>query len=105
MASVGGIFHQHADAEQVADALTLAGVEPESIRFDEIPRSLVDVLGPLGIPGEAIEEYERDVLPGDILLVVNTEALPAEAIVNEIDRVGGLTVEFGRTPAGHVGEQ
>ncbi|MGH2461085.1 MAG: hypothetical protein ACRDIY_19685 [Chloroflexota bacterium] len=105
MVSVGGIFHRRADAQQVADALTLAGVEPGSIRDEEIPTSLVDVLGPLGIPHQAIAEYERAVVPGDILLIVNTEALPAMAIVNEIGRVGGLSIEFGRAPVGHVGEQ
>lgn len=105
MASVGGIFHRRVDAQRAADALTLAGVEPRAVRFEEIPVSLVDALGPLGIPIESIGEYERDVIPGDILLLVNTVALPSSAIVNEIGRAGGLVVEFGRTPEGHVGER
>lgn len=103
MTSIGGIFHQRSDAQQVADALTLAGVEPGSIRFEVLPRSLVDALGPLGIPREAVREYERHVVPGDILLFVNTEALPAAAIANEIARVGGLVVQAGRAPAGDIG--
>ncbi|HVC32454.1 MAG TPA: hypothetical protein VNL16_02985 [Chloroflexota bacterium] len=105
MISVGGIFHQRSDAQQVADALVLAGVDPGSIRFEVLPRPLTDVLGPLGIPGEAIREYERHVVPGDILLFVNTEALPAAAVANEIARVGGLVVQLGHAPAGHLGER
>lgn len=105
MASVGGIFHLRSDAQQVADALTLAGVEPGSIRFEVLPQSLVDALGPLGIPDEAVREYERHVIPGDILLFVNSEALPETAIANEIARVGGLVIELGHTPASHIGER
>ncbi len=105
MVSVGGIFHQRADAKQCADALALAGVEPDSIRSEILPRSLEDVLGPLGIPAEAIREYERHVVPGDILLLVNTDALPSDTIANEIARSGGLVVQVGYAPAGHPGER
>ena len=105
MVSVGGIFHLRADAQKVADALALAGVEPGSIRYEVLPKSLEDALGPLGIPIEAIREYERHVTPGDILLFVNTDALPVEAIANEIARCGGLVVQVGYTPAGHPGER
>lgn len=104
MASVGGIFHERSDAQQVADDLTLAGIEPGSIRYVEIPRSLVDVLGPLGIPSEALAEYERNTQPGDILMIVTSNALPATTIINEIGRRGGLTIEMGWAPLGHPGD-
>lgn len=105
MVSVGGIFHQRADAQKCVDALMLAGVERESIRTEALRRSLEDVLGPLGIPTEAIREYERQVVPGDTFVFVNTEALPAEAIVNEVARTGGLVVQAGYTSAGHPGDR
>lgn len=105
VALVGGIFHRREDALQVAEALILAGVERDSIHLDLLPHPLSDVLGPLGIPEEAIEEYETQVTPGDSLLIVITEALPAEAIANEVGRGGGLVIQFGYTPAGHPGER
>ena len=105
MASVGGLFHRREDAEQVADALILAGVEASAIRFDVLPDSIVDALGLLGIPEEAIREYLRQVVPGDILLAVNTRSLPEETIVNEIGRNGGLAVQLGRAPSAHPGER
>jgi hypothetical protein len=98
MNSVGGIFHQRNNAWEAADALVYAGVAAESLRVETLPRSLIDVLGPLGVPSEAITEYERDVVPGDVLLVVTTDRLPAEAIANEIAHAGGLVVEYGRAP-------
>lgn len=105
VASVGGIFHQRSDAQQVADALVLAGVEPESIRFEVLPRSVADVLGLLGIPPEAVRQYERHVVPGDIFLVVTSDALPANAIANEIARAGGMVVELGHTPTSRIGDR
>ncbi|HEX5415889.1 MAG TPA: hypothetical protein VFZ25_09490 [Chloroflexota bacterium] len=107
MLAVGGVFHQRSDAQQAADALGLAGVDASAFRFQVLPRShsLVDVLGPLGIPEEAIHLYERHVNPGDILLVVTTDALPPEAIANEIARVGGLVARPGHYPAGLPGER
>ncbi len=105
MAAIGGIFHQRADAQQAADALTLAGVSPESIRFAVLPRSPIDVLGPLGIPSEAIADYEWEVGPGDILLTVTSDALPDASIAHEIAHAGGLVVQFGRAPAGGPGER
>lgn len=104
-AAVGGIFHERADAQQVADALVLAGVESGSIRFIVLPSSLVDVLGPLGIPAEAVAEYEQHVDPGDIFLTVNSDALPAVSIANEIAQGGGLVVEYGWAPSGSPGER
>lgn len=104
MIAVGGIFHQRSDAQQAADALSLAGVQPGAIRFEILPRSLIDVLGPLGIPNDAIQSYERHVVPGDILMIVTTNALPADSIANEIARVGGLVVRSGHHPAGFPGE-
>jgi hypothetical protein len=107
MVAVGGVFHRRSDAQQTADALGLAGVEPDAIRFQVLPRSasLVDVLGPLGIPEEAIHLYERQINPDDILLVVTSNALPPVAIANEIARVGGLVIREGHYPAGSPGER
>ncbi|HLH71844.1 MAG TPA: hypothetical protein VKX96_01070 [Chloroflexota bacterium] len=103
MAAVGGVFHRRDDAQLAVDALTLAGVEPGEIRFEILPRSLVDVLGPLGIPAEAVWEYERNINPGDVLMLVNSEALPAVSIADEIARRGGLVLEFGWAPASEPG--
>lgn len=99
MNAVGGIFHRRADAQQAADALVLAGVSGGSLRYELLPRPLVATLGPLGVPADAIDVYARDVAPGDILLTVNTDRLPAAAIATEIARVGGLVVEFGHAPS------
>ena len=107
MRPVGGVFHQRADAQQAADALALAGVEPDELHYQVLPRSksLANVFGPLGIPEPAIPEYERWIEAGDILLVVATEALPPDAIANEIARAGGLVVREGYYPAGFPGER
>jgi hypothetical protein len=105
VAAVGGIFHQSADAQQAADTLVRTGVDPGSIRFTELPDSVSDALVQLGIPAEAVEAYERNVVPGDILLTVNSEAVPPVAIANEIGRLGGLVVEFGWAPSGSPGER
>ena len=107
MVAVGGIFHGRSDAQKAAEALGLAGVNRDAIRFEVLPRSssLVNVLGPFGIPEEAIHLYEHHVNPGDTLLVVTTNALPPEAIANEIARVGGLVVREGHYPAGFPGER
>lgn len=102
-AVVGGIYHRQADAQQAVDGLILAGVEPGAFRFTPIPRSVEDVLAPLGIPHVAIGEYERQARPGDILLTVNTDALPAASVANEIARTGGLVIQLGQASTGDVG--
>jgi len=103
MASVGAFFHRREDAQLAADALALAGVEKHEIRYEVMPRSLDDVLGPLGIPSETIQEYERNVEPGDVLMLVTTDSLPAVSIANELGRGGGLVVELGWAPASEPG--
>jgi hypothetical protein len=104
-AAVGGLFHRNADAEQAASALLLAGVARDAIRYVDLPDPVGNALGPLGIPREALAEYERRVQPGDVLLIVQSDALPGDALAEAIAAAGGLVVRAGRTPAGRPGER
>ncbi|HLG50824.1 MAG TPA: hypothetical protein VKY56_04205 [Chloroflexota bacterium] len=105
MEAVGGAFHRCEDARQAMAALIQAGVAPDAIRWEVFPPVMENLLGLLGIPAEALEVYTRGIAPGDVLLVITTDALPAAVIADEIARWGGMVIRAGQMPTVGPGER